>query len=78
VEAVKLQSEISANVQVRRVEQAGQETKSVQKEIKVARLVPGDFVVLRAGDYVPTDCLFLDASYLQMAQSSRTGESEPL
>lgn len=41
-------------------------------------LVPGDVIHINPGDSVPADCLVLQASHLQVSQSSLTGESEPL
>ncbi|MGW0889670.1 HAD-IC family P-type ATPase [Saccharopolyspora sp. NPDC002578] len=39
------------------------------------RLVPGDVVELRSGDGVPADCRVLEAEYLEVDESSLTGES---
>jgi len=40
------------------------------------RLVPGDVVVLQAGDAVPADCRILEARQLELDESSLTGESD--
>lgn len=42
------------------------------------QLVPGDVVVLRAGDSVPADCRVLQSRDAQVDESSLTGESEPV
>ncbi|WP_243787822.1 cation-translocating P-type ATPase [Saccharopolyspora gloriosae] len=39
------------------------------------RLVPGDVIELRSGDGVPADCRVLEAEYLEIDESSLTGES---
>lgn len=41
-------------------------------------LVPGDIVLLREGDIVPTDCKLLSAENLQVNESQLTGESVPV
>jgi len=40
------------------------------------RLVPGEIVLLRAGDAVPSDCRVLSAHHLEVDESSLTGESD--
>ncbi len=40
------------------------------------RLVPGDVIVVRAGDAVPADCRILAARGLEVDESSLTGESQ--
>ena len=47
-------------------------------EIPISRLVPGDLVVLSAGDMVPGDCRVLASRDLFIAQSALTGESLPV
>lgn len=42
------------------------------------QLVPGDVIVLHAGDAVPADCRILEAEDLEVDESSLTGESEPV
>ncbi|MCY1044559.1 cation-transporting P-type ATPase [Corallococcus sp. bb12-1] len=45
--------------------------------VPVAELVPGDVVLLRAGDVLPADVRVLDAHRLSADESPLTGESEP-
>lgn len=47
----------------------------VETEIPARSLVPGDIVVLRSGDRVPTDCRLLEAVNLRVDESVLTGES---
>ena len=47
-------------------------------EIPMRQLVPGDIVVLSAGDMIPADCRVLTARDLFVAQSAMTGESLPV
>ncbi|MFM1987461.1 MAG: magnesium-translocating P-type ATPase [Pseudomonadota bacterium] len=49
-----------------------------EHEIPTQRLVPGDLVLLSAGDLVPADCRILAARDLFVAQSALTGESLPV
>ena len=42
------------------------------------RLVPGDVIVLSAGEPVPADCRVLEADGLEVDESSLTGESLPV
>ena len=52
--------------------------RQVRREIPISRLVPGDVVVLSAGDMIPADCRVLGARDLFIAQAALTGESLPL
>ena len=46
-------------------------------ETDAAELVPGDIIVLQAGDRVPADARLLDSKQLETDQSILTGESTP-
>ncbi len=50
----------------------------VPLEIPLRAVVPGDLVVLSAGDMIPADCRILSAKDLFVAQSAMTGESLPV
>jgi len=47
-------------------------------ELPIRLLVPGDVIVLSAGDMVPADCRVLSAKDLFVAQAAMTGESMPV
>jgi P-type Mg2+ transporter len=47
-------------------------------EIPIKQLVPGDIVVLSAGDMIPADLRLLSAKDLFVSQSAMTGESLPV
>ena len=49
-----------------------------QREIAAAQLVPGDIVLLEAGDKVPADGRLLVAHNLEAVEAALTGESQPL
>ncbi len=46
-------------------------------EADAAELVPGDVIVLQAGDRVPADARLVEVKHLQLDQSILTGESTP-
>ena len=48
----------------------------VAVEINAKELVPGDIIILEAGNYVPADCRLLESHNLKIEESSLTGETE--
>lgn len=48
------------------------------RDIPIAYLVPGDVVVLSAGDLIPADCRLLEAKDFFINQALLTGESYPV
>ena len=49
-----------------------------QRSLPIRALVPGDHIVLSAGDMIPADCRLLAAKDLFVAQAAMTGESLPV
>ncbi len=47
-------------------------------ELPIRQLVPGDLIVLSAGDMIPADCRVLSAKDLFVSQAAMTGESMPV
>jgi Ca2+-transporting ATPase len=48
------------------------------KEISSTELVPGDVVLLEAGNLVPADCRITESASLKVQEAALTGESEPV
>ncbi len=48
------------------------------KEISVEEIVPGDIVILNAGDIIPGDCLVLESKDLFVDEAMLTGETFPV
>ena len=48
------------------------------RQVPAAALVPGDVILLEAGDLVPADARVLECSRLQTDESAMTGESVPV
>jgi len=48
------------------------------KEISVEQIVPGDIVVLNAGDIIPGDCLVFESKDLFIDEATLTGETYPV
>ncbi|MBC7376716.1 MAG: magnesium-translocating P-type ATPase [Burkholderiaceae bacterium] len=51
---------------------------SRQAEVPIRELVPGDHIILSAGDMIPADCRLMTAKDLFVAQAAMTGESLPV
>lgn len=49
-----------------------------QGEIGIEEIVPGDVVILKAGDVIPGDCVILKSDSLFVDESTLTGETFPL
>lgn len=49
-----------------------------QFEMPIQFLVPGDVILLSAGDMIPADCRILNAKDLFVSQAAMTGESMPV
>ncbi len=47
-------------------------------ELPLIALVPGDIVILNAGDLVPADCLIIEANHFLVDEATLTGESLPV
>jgi P-type Mg2+ transporter len=47
------------------------------KDIPLEDVVPGDVVILNAGDAIPADCLILEAKDLFVDEATLTGETPP-
>ena len=47
-------------------------------EVLAEELVPGDIIILEAGNCVPADCRLLETHNLKIEESSLTGETEPV
>ncbi len=50
----------------------------ITNEINADELVPGDIVILEAGNYVPADSRIIESFNLKIEESSLTGETEPV
>jgi Mg2+-importing ATPase len=48
------------------------------REVPVEEIVPGDIVVLSAGDIIPGDCLILESKDLFVDEATLTGETFPV
>jgi len=51
---------------------------SAKREIDIKEIVPGDIVVLSAGDMIPADCRILQSKDLFVSQAMLTGEAIPV
>lgn len=49
-----------------------------EEEVAAREVVPGDLVILRAGDKIPADARLIEAINLQVEEAALTGESVPV
>lgn len=52
--------------------------KGLEHRLRSRDIVPGDIIVLKAGNRVPCDCRIIEANSLEINESSLTGESMPV
>lgn len=79
--ATVLRHQVSAEDLELMYERYGIDTKNQtthQFEIPIQYLVPGDVILLSAGDMIPADCRILSAKDLFVSQAAMTGESMPV
>ncbi|MDC4986435.1 magnesium-translocating P-type ATPase [Acinetobacter baumannii] len=79
--ATVLRHQVSAEDLEHMHERYGIDTKNQtthQFEIPIQYLVPGDVILLSAGDMIPADCRILSAKDLFVSQAAMTGESMPV
>jgi Ca2+-transporting ATPase len=69
-----------AVVALRRLTMAGVMVvrEGIQRKVPSTELVPGDIVLIEAGDAISADARLLEVIGLQVAEASLTGESEPV
>jgi Ca2+-transporting ATPase len=49
-----------------------------ERTVSSRDIVPGDIVIIKAGDKIPADCRLIDSSNLQINEAILTGESVPV
>jgi Mg2+-importing ATPase len=69
---------LPADVEAPDAQHSGFGQQARRYEVPLREVVPGDFVVLSAGDMIPADCRVLSAKDLFVSQSAMTGESLPV
>lgn len=50
----------------------------IRQDIPLEEVVPGDLVLLRAGDVIPADCVIVESRDLFVQEATLTGESYPV
>lgn len=74
LEALKSMSAPEAQV-LRNCQEKGS---CIETRLKAREIVPGDIIILSAGDKVPADARLFEAANLEIDESSLTGESTPV
>ncbi|MFG6455268.1 magnesium-translocating P-type ATPase [Roseateles sp. BYS96W] len=77
-DALKAMVSNTATVLRSRSETASQPDVPGRTELPIQLLVPGDVILLSAGDMIPADCRLLGAKDLFVSQAAMTGESLPV
>ena len=77
-DALKAMVSNTATVMRRADSTATGDAKPKRIELPIKHLVPGDLIVLSAGDMIPADCRVLSAKDLFVSQAAMTGESMPV
>ncbi len=80
---IAFSTEWSAVKAMAALSQLGETTARVRRggqthHIATSHLVPGDILLVEAGDVSPADCRIIDANVLEVDESSLTGESLPV
>jgi P-type Ca2+ transporter type 2C len=50
----------------------------LEQEVEISEIVPGDIIVIRAGDKIPADGRIIECSDFKLNEASLTGESKPV
>ncbi|MGB9627810.1 MAG: HAD-IC family P-type ATPase, partial [Thermodesulfobacteriota bacterium] len=50
----------------------------ISEEVPIEEIVPGDIVILKAGDIVPGDCILIESKDLFVDEATLTGETYPV
>ena len=77
-DALKAMVSNTATVMRRADSTASGDARQKRIELPIKQLVPGDLIVLSAGDMIPADCRMLSAKDLFVSQAAMTGESMPV
>ncbi len=74
LEALKSMSAPEAQV----LRNCKEQPQCIETRLKAREIVPGDVIILNAGDKVPADSRLFEAANLEIDESSLTGESNPV
>lgn len=77
-EKLKKMVQTKATVLRRERNEENSEWVSQRHEVPIAEIVPGDVIILSAGDMIPADLRLLSSKDLFVSQSAMTGESIPV